>query len=248
MASASNPLDESPQIPCAASRSYFLRTHALTRSVPVTHDSTNATLSWHSLPRGVFRKPASVISTLSTAQPAVALRFVLCGSAKLFAFSVWAGAPPEDEKQPTPSATSDDDATAEATRNANPHPQLAKPQEVQHAPFYELAGRQQRAWRERWELRRAEMARNSIAYGRCSLDTPEPVPIVEKKAFGMMSWRSHGPCMLSSRLCAYPLSTLPDPQRASGNALTDGVQYCREICEVKCPQCGFASLSWNEYK
>ena len=37
------------------------------------------------------------LATLSTSAPAVALRFVLCGSAKLFAFSVQAGTPDETD-------------------------------------------------------------------------------------------------------------------------------------------------------
>ena len=70
---------------------------SLLRSVPVVDDSTAAVLRW----RPTRRADSSTEGPPNTAPSAtlsraikVQLRFVLCGAAKLFAFTAWKGVPP----------------------------------------------------------------------------------------------------------------------------------------------------------
>ena len=105
---------------------------SLLRSVPVVDDSTAAVLRWRPARRAGSSSEGPPDTAPSATLPRaikVQLRFVLCGAAKLFAFTAWKGVPPVEGPVEgavegaqvanwTPTAQAEVTATAQAEASA----------------------------------------------------------------------------------------------------------------------------------
>ena len=227
-------------------------THSLARSVPIRVDSPAAVLRWRS------GQQHFVTSTKQPRSRPLSLRFVLCGSAKLFGFSVRKGedeaAPPDVEtavlaaqqsplvRAPSPANEqkfSSADVTAAGSTASAPIPAPIR----ESAPMYFAAWARERKLRRRLALRAAEIRSHPVAYGRCSLRLPDLKNIVEdtdsggqlQLGFNKCSW--HRP-----RQCMYPMLVPTDKQ-----PMIDGVAACKAHCASVCSTCTYASMSWSEY-
>lgn len=236
----------------------FLRTHSLARSIPITSDVTNATLRWvpHLRRQGSESNARATVTTLSTAQPAVSLRFVLCGSAKLFAFSAWNGDPSSGERElgswdqayADGMHTMSSDANHKVASLPTTEPTIIQGGRSSHR-LYTWAAAQEASFRARWDVRRDEMSRHAIAYGRCEAEEPVRILIQEETLHSYTAWRRYPACPTMHAHgpgCSYSLGTPPDISK--GGSSLNGVQGCRDLCETACPECGFASLSWSRYE
>ena len=186
-----------------------LRAYSLERSIPITSDSSAAVLQWQR-PGGApgAAGSPSVVSTVQASSRALSLRFVICGDAKLFAFSVWAGEAREDAAGASPAATTPHTATARATTSATDGAGGA----VADPPaLHDLLAARQSLRQRRWEVRAAEMRSHAISYGRCSRDMLPTQSLVDMPAMGYDNWREAPACGgMPPLACTYSLSTPPD--------------------------------------
>ena len=224
-------------LPCGSAEAHssvsprFLRTHSLARSIPVLADSSAAVLRWRPSGKRGDERP---ISMLQTRRPSVALRFTLCGSAKLFAFSASV-------------------ATRDAPLSESEGAATIRPASTTHR--FEVAAKlREERIRSRARRRAKEMMTHNVSYGRCSATVPlHPIPMgttewVQSPSQGFTNWHSLPPCAPTADMCAFSMAAPPDTTNADEPRLDQGVTGCKYTCEKMCFTCHYASMSWSAYK
>ena len=196
-----------------------LRTHSMARSVAIRHDSPAAVVRWRTVTGST-----STLAAIPSTQP-VALRFTLCGDAKLFAFTLWRGEPPpagtsapkaaEAEHASTSASTgvpplngafggssrasrADGGGGADMLEGGRPLASTVSSLRtgIDRFVYLEEAGRVRERWlRARWDARAAEMQRHRVMYGRCAIAHPPTIPMVEQPSHGFSMWRIPAPCL-----------------------------------------------------
>jgi len=209
----------------------------LLRAVPVQLDSTSAVLRWRATGGG--RKQSSAM--LRTARK-VRLRFVLCGSAKLYSFTAWRMANAD-----TPTG-SEDGSTSTASTGAGESVDGAKAAATLvplPTPLHDLSAQREARWSNRWADRAAEMNEHAVVYGSCS---QEAAPFVEwqetVKRNDFHTPHNLGSCPpIRPIKCAFPVAMAPDGMQPA----IDGVGSCKAHCVKTCGSCRYASFSWAKY-
>ena len=230
----------------------------LMRSVPIVADASAAVLRW----RGVGARPSTVVSTLATSRR-VRLRFVLCGAAKLYSFTLWKGTAPESaddstvsrsrrrrERAAAGSRAAGDDAAAEGFEEGS----LAASAYATalNTSLYDRMGRSVREHADRWSRRLVEMSQHALAYGRCHHLGGRRVDFmstlvhnIERGVLPTDFGRCPGADHRFTAGCAYPVAWAMGTQPA----LIEGVGDCKRHClQAYSGQARFASFSWSRYE
>ena len=217
-----------------------LRTHSLGQSVPITGDSSAAVLRWNS--KAVDGSGMPSVAALNAARHGrVRLRFVVCGEAKLFSFSVLPGPgpppPPAGGSSSPPTSAGGTLTGGEAVESRPPGnlPQGGTPSggEPTAGDAAQVASAQ--------EQRLRDLQSHRVVYGRCQLVRPDNCELAFLDELGMRQPLHYERCQRGGDGCSHTMA-LP----VLNEPIVD-IESCQRRCRAGCPRCRFASLSWSDY-
>ena len=188
---------------------------------------------------------------------AVSIRFVLCGAAKLYSFTLQVG-DGRTHQEPIVKKKSTAPASEEG---ASSNDELLPPY-AESSCLHDLLGERDTLLSERWEKRAADLRSHAISYP-LRAELPIVQALVDAHQFGYEAWRNYVPCVGQRPLtCVFSMAAVADrpadapssPRWASrlvdlGHSRSiDGVIGCRQLCKRECPTCEYASMSWSSFR
>ena len=157
---------------------------------------------------GPSAPPVSAIQVSSNSKAsAVSIRFVLCGAAKLYSFTLQVG---DGRTHQEPIVSNKKDTAPASEEGASSNDELLPPY-AESSGLHDLLGERDTLLSERWEKRAADLRSHAISYGRCAAELPIVQALVDAHQFGYEAWRNYVPCVGQRPLtCVFSMAAVAD--------------------------------------